>query len=202
MAKVKAKAVETETETNETQEETIDENASLKFSVGDTELEVERKFKSGHVLSAREALALSMFYITRFVGNMRSDIERREKSYTRDELLEKYSNYQLGAVRVPGESALERMRFDAALRTLSQIFEEHNDALKRGDTRTRFKGKPVSMPTGKGSKEVKEAWVAKILTNPEYAENVQANLDAIQKERGVKREKMETAPQADVGADL
>ena len=53
MVKVKAKAVETETETNETQEETIDENASLKFSVGDTELEVERKFKSGHVLSAR-----------------------------------------------------------------------------------------------------------------------------------------------------
>ena len=143
-----------------------------------------------------------MFYITRFVGNMRSDIERREKSYTRDELLEKYSNYQLGAVRVPGESALERMRFDAALRTLSQIFEEHNEALKRGETRTRFKGKPVSMPTGKGSKEVKEAWVAKILANPEYAENIQANLDAIQRERGVKREKMETAPQADVGADL
>lgn len=176
-----------EVESDESDETSVDETSQVKMTIGELSLMVPRKFTSGHVLTVREALALDSFVRSRFVSNMRSDIERREKVYTVEELAEKYASYELGAVRAPGEATQEKIRFDAAIRVVAEIFKEHN-ALVESTGEGPLGKNIMSLPSGKGSKPVREAFANRVLSQDKYAERVQTAIDAITAERGAKRD--------------
>ena len=48
---------------------------------------------------------------------------------------------------------------------------------------------PVTLPSGKGAAEKREAMSAQLLTLPQYADRIQAQLDAIMAERGTAKPK-------------
>lgn len=114
------------------------------------------KFARGHRLSDNEAAHLNQFYLDRFSGNVRSDVERRSKSYSAEELLEKWGTYELGAPRGDGTT----IREEAAVRFLRELAERTGKALMTARTKD-ASGKAVG-------KEAAQAWmdaqVARVLS--------------------------------------
>lgn len=91
------------------------------YAEGETmEIAFPRKYLSVSDVSDDDLLILDQFRATRFIGNMRSYVERQGKTYTSDEILALYDKYKVGAPREigSGKSIRERAANATALALL------------------------------------------------------------------------------------
>lgn len=91
----------------------VSRDVKLSKDADETEVSFPVKFSAGHVVTENEAAQLQATYLRAFLGNVRSYVERGEKSYTSDEILSMWGEYELGA---PREEGGETIRVEAALR--------------------------------------------------------------------------------------
>jgi len=162
---------------------------TAQLGIGDIEIAIPVRFQAGHTLTPAEAAVLQRAYEKGFKNAAEAAQRQRNKYYTADEYVEQWLTYEPGTPRT-SESTLEKMRLEAGLRTLAELIDEHNSAVKSGERGIfkKFASKLMRLPGGKGSREVKDAWVNAILTTPAHDERVARHLDAIKAEKGQRKE--------------
>lgn len=158
---------------------------TVAMTVGPMTVNLPISYVEGHVCSARDAAALDAFKRSRFISNIRSDIERGGKTYTAAEIEAKYAAYELGAMRDPA-AAGEAVRTAAARRALVELFDEHNASVAAGGV-GHFGSVPKMLPAGKGSKDAIDAMVTRILASGKHEDRISRHVAAIRAERGAKK---------------
>jgi len=83
------------------------------------------KFRVGHRLTANEAAQLTAHYLRQFTNNKNSAVERNGKTFTSDELIAEWRDYELGAPREGTGQTLHDQAIEAFAR---EYAKEHNMA--------------------------------------------------------------------------
>lgn len=162
------------------------------------------KFSSGHVLTENQAKVLDAAYQRQFTNNQNAGAKSRAEALTKattdaeraakapmsaTEIAALYTDYEPSVGGGPRQSSMEKMRQEAAWRAWTVLVGEHNDSVAGGGEPIIVKAgnKPVTLPSGKGAPEKRDAMSAMLLTLPAYAERIQVQLDLILAERGTKK---------------
>lgn len=190
---------------------------TVTIEIAGMELTLPVKFGPGHVLTENQAKVLDAAYQRQFTNNQnamaKSRAEALEKATTDTERAAKapltasaiaalYTAYEPSVGGTPRQSAMEKIKSDAAWRFWTAHVQEHNKAVTSGADPIIVKaGKSVvALPSGKGAADKREALIAALLKLPAYSDRIQVQVDAILAERGSKTET--TKPDAlTLGAD-
>ena len=164
-------------------------------------------FHAGHTLTANQALVLDAAYRRQFINNQNAIGVGRDKAFkaattdadrfkyaprTADEIAKLYIGYEPNVSGAPRQSALERMRGEAAWRVFLIRVADHNKAVDAGEPGL-FKGDRAGikfiLPRGEGAAEWREKQIALVLAHPAYTARVQEQLDLLVAERDAAKSK-------------
>jgi hypothetical protein len=188
------------------------EFATLK--INEIEVSVPRKFAPGMVLTENQATVLDAAYQRQFTNNQTAMAKARAERYTKDGKPEDapltataiaalYTNYEpnVGGTRI---SNMDKIRQDAAWRMWAAMVAEHNHNVANGGKPVIVKAgsNQVTLPSGKGAAEKREALATSLLGLPAYADRIQAKIDEILAERGSKKDTAVATNAVVSGADL
>lgn len=187
-----------------------------KVTIATLDVDLPNKFGTGHILSDVEAKVLDAAFRRQFANNQNAAFkawEDKVKAYdaldaagkakagerpanpcTDAHMLELYATY-VPSVGAAGQTQAEKNKYNAGLRAVAELFEEHNALLAAkkpgflgnapiGFMKTNTKGGV----TADAVQAHKDAWVAKILASEKQADRVQRHLDAIIAEQGAKKD--------------
>lgn len=184
------------------------------------------KFAAGHVLTENQAKVLDAAYQRQFTNNQNAlaksraealakattDAERAAKApLTAQQIAALYADYEPNVGGTPRQSAMERIRSDAAWRFWTSHVKAHNDAVANGGDPVIAKAgkKPVNLPRNWKEKQAdgtiverndRDALVEALLAHSAYKDRIQEHVDAIMAERG--KDKPASAETVVAGNDL
>lgn len=211
------------------------EPALVTIEIAGLEVALPLKFQLGHVLTDNQARVLDAAYQRQFTNNQNAlaksraealakattDAERTAKApLTVAQLADLYINYEPNVGGTPRQSAMEKIRADAAWRMWTAMVSQHNKSIMSAvDAEGKFIGAPVIVKAGSsivpmpkafttedGTKvtmqDQKDNLISRILTMPEYSDRVQVQIDAIMAERGSKKPEVPAGTTVSLSSDL
>lgn len=191
---------------------------TVTIEIADMQVTLPVKFSPGMVLTDAQARILQAAYERQFTNNenalakSRTEGKNKTPQPTAEELALKFSTYEpnVGGTRI---GSMEKIRNDAAWRMWSGLVAQHNASILRGGEPVIAKAGKSAVPALKPSRgpdgrvtitvqEKRDSMVARILTMPEYADKVQAEIDAILAEKGKGTEVANSASTVEVDSLL
>lgn len=170
------------------------------IKIADLDVTLPIRFAADMGLTENQAKVLDAAYQRQFTNNQNALAKARaialEKATTDEEKAAKapltataiaalYTDYEpnVGGTRM---GSMDKIKSDAAWRMWTALVTEHNENVANGGEPVIVKAgnEPVSLPSGKGAVEKREALIAALLTLPAYADRIQVRIDEIMAERG------------------
>ena len=164
---------------------------TVKTEIAGTVIFLPVRFVEGHVISAIEAKVLDTAIRRQYVNNINAAVKSfaekvqagkasaSDNPYTEEKILADFLTYipNVAGQKDEGEKLAE-LRYKAGLAVLTEIVAEHN-ALVASQGHGPLGNQPAVVPSGRGSKELRDSYVNTILSKPAYASRVEAHLEIL-----------------------
>ena len=208
---------------------------NVTLTIADMEVTLPVRFAPGMALTENQAKVLDAAYQRQFTNNQNAMAKSRAESLGKatddagrakyaalsaNAIAALYADYEPNVGGTPRQSAMDKIRSDAAWRFWTANVKAHNDNLMAHTANGAVSADyvPVIAKAGKSvvklpqtttgadgvkvtAEEKRNALVAGLLSLPVYADRIQVHIDAIMAERGSKKDTPAGADTISLGAD-